>query len=326
MRVLLTGGYGCIGSWIIRNLLGRGDGAWVYDLKEDLSRLRLALPKERLGEVHYVRGDVTDLAALREAVARHEITHVVHLAGLQVPVCRADPMLGARVNVVGTLAVFEAVRQSGGQVRRLVYASSAAVFGPPEDYPPGPLADDVPLRPTTHYGYFKCCNEGNARVYFQDHGLSSIGLRPWTVYGVGRDFGMTSEPTKAIKSVALGRPYHISYGGWQDLQYVDDVAKTFVRCLEAPYEGARSYNLRGHVVDLPTFHRALCEVEPAAGRLVTFGDRQIAIAFDLDDAALQRDLGPMPRAPLADGIRQTLEQFRRLHAEGRLDTADLARS
>jgi nucleoside-diphosphate-sugar epimerase len=67
----------------------------------------------------------------------------------------------------------------------------------------------VLLAPTTHYGVFKCCNEGNARIYFQDHGVSSIGLRPWTVYGVGRDFGMTSEPTKAIKSLALSRPYHI---------------------------------------------------------------------------------------------------------------------
>ena len=174
----------------------------------------------------FVPGDVTDLPSLKAALCEHQdITHVVHLAGLQVPMCRANPILGAKVNVLGTLAVFEAVRESQGQVQRLVYASSAAVFGPPEAYPPGPLADDVPLKPTTHYGYFKCCNEGNARIYFQDHGLSSIGLRPWTVYGVGRDFGMTSEPTKAIKSLALGRPYHISYGGWQDLQFVDDVAE-----------------------------------------------------------------------------------------------------
>src|SRR5207237_6835354 len=141
-------------------------------------------------------------------------------------------------------------------VQRLVYASSAAVYGTPERDPAGLLADDVLLTPSTHYGVFKCCNEGNARIYFQDHGLSSIGLRPWTVYGVGRDFGMTSEPTKAILALALGRPYHISYGGMQDLQYADDVAKTFVRCLEAPYRGAKSYNLRGTVVDLPAFHDA----------------------------------------------------------------------
>jgi nucleoside-diphosphate-sugar epimerase len=227
------------------------------------------------------------------------------------------------VNVLGTLAVFEAVRALGAQVQRLVYASSAAVFGPPHDYPPGPLADDVKLTPATHYGFYKCCNEGNARVYFQDFGLSSVGLRPWTVYGVGRDLGMTSEPTRAIQALALGRPYHISYGGWQDLQYVEDVARTFVRCLEAPYTGAKAYNLRGAVVDLPTFHRVLCEVEPRAAELITFGERQIAIAYDLDDAALQRDLGPMPRTPLADGVRQTLQRFRDLHAQGRLDATDL---
>jgi nucleoside-diphosphate-sugar epimerase len=323
MRVLLTGGYGCIGCWIVRNLFADGHEVWVYDLKEDHRRLRLLLDEEQIRRAHFVPGDVTDLPALGRAVRDHRITHVVHLAGLQVPVCRADPLLGARVNVLGTLAVFEAVRQAGGQVEGLVYASSAAVFGPPDDYAPGQLADDVRLTPSTHYGVFKCCNEGNARIYYQDHGLSSIGLRPWTVYGVGRDFGITSEPTRAIKALALGRPYHISYGGRQDLQYVDDVARTFVRCLARPYRGARSYNLRGHVVDLPAFHAALCAVDPAAGRLVTFGEKQIPIAYDLDDTALQDDLGPMPRTPLEEGIGQTLTHFRRLHAAGRLDTADL---
>lgn len=323
MRVLITGGYGCIGSWIVRNLLARGDQAWIYDLKEDLKRMRQVIPEEQVRQVKFVQGDVTDLDNLKKAIRENGITHIVHLAGLQVPTCRANPILGAKVNVLGTLAVFEAVRESAGQVQRLVYASSAAVFGPPEHYPKGKLADDVMLTPSTHYGYFKCCNEGNARVYFQDHGLSSIGLRPWTVFGVGRDFGMTSEPTKAIKCLALGRKYHISYGGWQDLQYVDDVAKVFIRCLEAPYEGAKSYNLRGHVVDLATFHKSLCQVDPATAKLITFGDRQIAIAYDLDDSALQRDLGPMPLTSLAEGIRLTLEHFKQLEAEGRLDKKDI---
>src|SRR5207247_3779786 len=130
----------------------------------------------RVRQVAFVPGDVTDLAGLRQTIERHGITHLVHLAGLQVPVCRADPILGARVNVLGTLAVFEAVRQAQGQVQRLVYASSAAVFGPPEQYPAGPLPDEVPLLPTTHYGVFKCCNEGNARIYYQDNGISRFGL------------------------------------------------------------------------------------------------------------------------------------------------------
>jgi len=186
-----------------------------------------------------------------------------------------------------------------------------------------PLGDDVPLVPSTQYGVFKCCNEGNARIYFQDHGISSVGLRPWTVYGVGRDLGMTSEPTKAIKAVLLGRPYHINFGGWTDFQYVDDVAKAFVLSLERPYSGAKSYNLRGAVVTLADFHAALAKVLPEAAKLVTYGTTQIAIAYDLSDAGITRDLGAMPKTALEAGIRETVAIFRQLQAEGRLDTADL---
>jgi nucleoside-diphosphate-sugar epimerase len=323
MRVLITGGYGFIGAWIARNLLARGAQIWVFDLREDARRLRLILPESEVKKVTFVPGDVTDLAALKKAIADFGITHIIHLAGLQVPTCRADPMLGAKVNVLGTLAVFEAVKAAGAQVKRLVYASSAAVFGGPDKYPAGSLGDDVLLTPSTHYGIFKCCNEGNARIYFQDSGISSVGLRPWTVYGVGRDLGMTSEPTKAIKAVLLGRPYQINFGGWTDFQYVDDVAKTFVACLERPYTGAKSYNLRGAVVTLTDFHKALCEVLPDAAKLVTLGTTQIAIAYDLSDAGLERDLGPMPKTPLVDGIRETVKIFKQLQAEGRLDTSDL---
>jgi len=323
MRVLLTGGYGCIGCWIARRLVERGDEVWTYDLKEDLRRMRQVMDEPLVKQVRFVQGDVTDPPGLRSALEKHAITQVVHLAGLQVPVCRADPLLGAKVNVLGTLAVFEAVRQLQPQVQRLVYASSAAVYGPPEAYASGALGDDAALHPTTHYGVFKCTNEGNARIYFQDHGLSSVGLRPWTVYGVGRDFGMTSEPTKAIKCLALGRPYCLGYGGWQDMQFTDDVARTFVRCLEAPYQGAKSYNLRGHLLDMPDFMQALGDVEPSAAELITHGGKQLPIAYDLSDQALQSELGPMPLTPLRDGIRLTLERFRFLHAAGRLDMSDL---
>jgi nucleoside-diphosphate-sugar epimerase len=323
MRVLITGGYGFIGAWIIRNLLARGDAVWVYDLREDARRLRLVLPESDVAKVAFVHGDVTDLKTLSAALAAHQISHVIHLAGLQVPTCRADPLLGAKVNVLGTLAVFEAVRAAGDQIKRLVYASSAAVFGGPDKYPAGPQPDDAPLIPSSHYGVFKCCNEGNARIYFQDFGLSSVGLRPWTVYGVGRDLGMTSEPTKAIKAVLLGRNYHINFGGWSDFQYVDDVAKTFVYALDRPYTGAKSYNLRGAVITVKDFHAALSTVLPEAANLVTIGTGQIAIAHDLSDDGLQRDLGPMPKTALVDGIRETVAIFRQLHSEGRLDTADL---
>jgi nucleoside-diphosphate-sugar epimerase len=225
--------------------------------------------------------------------------------------------------VLGTLAVFEAFKATGQQVKRLVYASSAAVFGGPDKYPAGSQPDDAPLVPSTHYGVFKCCNEGNARIYFQDNGITSVGLRPWTVYGPGRDLGMTSEPTKAIKAVLLGRPYHINFGGWSDFQYVDDVAQAFILSLERPYTGAKSYNLRGAVVTLADYHATLTKVLPDAAKLVTFGTTQIAIAYDLSDAGIERDLGAMPKTPLETGIRETVRIFKLLQAEGRLDTSDL---
>jgi nucleoside-diphosphate-sugar epimerase len=323
MRVLITGGYGFIGAWIIRTLLARDAEVFVFDLKEDPRRLRLILPDAAVRKVQFISGDVTDLPALVASLQKHNISHVIHLAGLQVPTCRTNPILGAQVNVLGTLAIFEAIKAVGAQVQRLVYASSAAVFGSPESYPSGPQPDDAPLIPSTHYGVFKCCNEGNARIYYQENNISSIGLRPWTVYGVGRDLGMTSEPTKAIKAVLLGRAYPISFGGYTDFQYVDDVAATFVNCLLRPFHGAKSYNLRGEVISLKQFHETLCQVLPEAANLVSIGTTQISIAYDLSDDGLQRDLGPVQKTTLEAGIRETVQRFRQLQAEGRLDTSDL---
>lgn len=321
MNVLITGGYGFIGAWIIKALLARGDSVSVFDLKEDPRRLRLILPESEVKKVRFVAGDVTNVNSLIETIDREKSTCIIHLAGLQVPTCRVDPMLGATVNVLGTLAVFEAVKAM--KVERLVYASSSAVYGSPEKYGPGPISNDAPLLPSTHYGVFKCCNEGNARIYFQDHGLSSVGLRPWTVYGVGRDLGMTSEPTKAIKAALLGRHYNISFGGWTDFQYVRDVAEAFVNCLTRPYKGAKSYNLCGEVTTVAKFHEALVKVLPAAKNLVTVGTAQIAIAYDLSDDELTADFGPMTKTPLVEGIRDTVAIFESLLKEGRLDSSDL---
>jgi nucleoside-diphosphate-sugar epimerase len=319
----MTGGYGCIGSWIAKRLVDAGREVWIFDLKEDLHRLSLLLGDEELGRVHFIQGDVAEPAQVREAVERVGATRILHLAGLQVPTCRSNPLLGARVNVIGTLAVFEAALALREQVGRVVYASSAAVHGPPDPEAAGPVGDEVRLAPLTHYGAFKVCNELNARVYFLDHGISSVGLRPWTVYGVGRDFGVTSEPTKAIKAVAAGRAYHISYGGLQDLQYVGDVADSFVRALEAPFEGAEAFNVRGAVVPIEAFVADLVRVAPEAAELVTHGDRQLPIAPDLDDSRLSARLGPLPRTSLDDGIRETHRRFVALRESGRLDLSDL---
>lgn len=324
MRVLITGGYGFLGSWVVKDLIAGGHDIFLYDIKQDTERLEVILNKEVIAKTTFCEGNVTDQDRLVRTIREHGITHIIHLAGLQVPTCRANPVLGAQVNVMGTLAIFEAYKECRNQVKRVVYASSAAVFGPPSDYPAGSLSDDVRLSPSTNYGFYKICNEGNAKVYFLDHGLTSIGLRPWTVYGVGRDVGMTSEPTKAMKCIALNKPYHITYGGFQDLQYVADVARVFAHSLDVPFEGAKSFNLRGDVVDLKTLHQVFEKLEPEATKLITFGDRQIQIAYDLSDDNLQKEIGPLPKTPLSEGIFRTIKKFRKLEAEGRLDKKDIS--
>ena len=109
-RTLVTGALGCLGAWTLKALVDLGEEPVGFDLGSDDARLRLALSEEERGRVTLVEGDVTDGAAVGRALDEHGITHVVHLAALQVPFCRADPERGARVNVHGTVVVFEAVK------------------------------------------------------------------------------------------------------------------------------------------------------------------------------------------------------------------------
>jgi nucleoside-diphosphate-sugar epimerase len=323
MHYLLTGGYGCIGAWIVKNLIDQGHQVSIYDIIEHTDRMAQIMPAEQIKEVEFVEGDISDGLHFTRVVGDLGITHIIHLAGLQVPVCRANPIKGAMVNVIGTLNVFEAARIHSDTIKRVVYASSAAVYGMDEDYEAGPVGNDVIMKPLTHYGVFKQCNEGNARVYHMDHGITSVGLRPWTVYGPGRDFGLTSDPTKAIKAALIKRPFVIKYGGWNNMQYVNDTARIFLRCAEADYEGAGVYSIRGDVVTVPEIIRTIEQVVPNAKDLITHTENSIPIAADLDDQALLNDIGEIPQTSLEEGIRETYQIFKRQLDDGCLSLKDL---
>jgi nucleoside-diphosphate-sugar epimerase len=183
-----------------------------------------------------------------------------------------------------------------------------------------PLDETAECEPTTHYGVFKRTNEGNARIYFLDHGLSSVGLRPLTVYGVNRDSGLTSDPTKAMKAAVLGRPFHIRFGGATDFQYVADTAAAFIACADGVPQGAHVFNLHGESVEVD---RIAHLINQHSGELITYGGPPIPIAPSMNDAAIRRVIGPLPSTSLEVGVRETMQQFAALRDTGRLDTSDI---
>ena len=192
-RWLVTGALGCLGAWTVATLAREGAAVVALDLGSDR---RAPAPDREQGRARrpstFVQGDITEPKTISHTVADHGITHIVHLAALQVPFCKADPVLGAQVNVAGTVNVFEAAKQHG-LAAPIAYASSAAVYD-----------QDGEVAPRTLYGVYKLANEGTGRVYWQDDGVASIGLRPFSVYGPGRDQGITAGPTLAIDAAVRG--------------------------------------------------------------------------------------------------------------------------
>lgn len=318
MRVLVTGAQGCIGAWTVKALLERGLDVVTYDLDSHPRRLQLIAPSEQVERVASRVGNIDDTPRVKALVKDEGITHIVHLAAQLMPFCQANPVAGAMVNVIGTLNVFEAARDAGRAVR-VVYASSSAVWGPEEAYGSGKLSEAEPLKPSTHYGVFKQANEGNARVFYLVNGISSIGLRPWTVYGVGRDAGLTADPTLAMKALALGQPFQIRLTGHMDLQYVEDVAESFARCLLSPLEGAHVFNLEGTVVTMDDFIRELERQRPGAAKLITAGGPQVPVAYRMDGSGLRIQVPGIPQTPLEKGIGKTLDLFAHLAKHGRLN-------
>jgi nucleoside-diphosphate-sugar epimerase len=320
---LVTGALGCIGAWVVSRLLDRGDLPVVFDMGTDPRRIRDLVGEEQLKRVRFVHGDVADPKALQACVEAHGIQRIVHLAGLQVPFCRADPMLGARVNVLGTVNVFEVAAKAG--IDRIAYASSAAVFEREDELrSEGAPNEDATPHPNSHYGVYKLANEGTARVSYLEYGISSMGLRPLTVYGVGRDQGMTSGPTKAIKSAVLGKAYTVGFAGSTDFLYAGDCADAFIAAAERGPDGATIFNLAGASTEVTSFVEELVSQVPSAADLIKVEGTDLPVPGAIAGGRLDDALPGLARTPLKDGIRETLERFRALHATDQLSTSDLS--
>jgi UDP-glucuronate 4-epimerase len=302
-RFLITGALGCIGAWSCAQLVRENVPVFLYDLSTNRERLELVMSPEELEQLTLVRGDVTDLEQLERTVAEYGITHIVHLAAMLLPLVNADPPRGAAVNVVGTTNVFEAAKRQG--VRGIAYASSAAVYGPGS----GPRIADAG-QPTTLYGVFKLANEGTAQVYFEDDGIGSVGLRPYVVYGPGRDQGLTADPTLAMEAAARGDGYEMRWGGRCQLQFAPDAARIFIAAARSGHRGAAVFNLGGPSSHASDVVSAIEAAAPEVAGRITYDDVQLPFPEEMEEGALEDVVGPIEWTTLREGTRQTIELYR----------------
>jgi UDP-glucuronate 4-epimerase len=306
-----------LGAWVVNELVTSGAEVVTFDVARDDFRIRYLLDDLKLSNVTYFNGDITDAKTVGDAVRDFQITNVIHLAALQLPFCAASPSLGAAVNVVGTINVFEAVKNTPAAQRPIVYSSSVAAYDAPKAGEPG--LPRLTGRPESHYGVYKFSNEANARVFALEDGIASIGLRPHVVYGVGRDQGRTADPTLAMLAAARGVPTELTFGGSFQMEYARDVARAFIAASRATVDGAVVANIEGTVVDNYQVAAAIYDVVPEmTGQIGISGD-PLPFPSALPSDGLNELLGPMELTPLGDGIAETIHRFRNLINSGAID-------
>ena len=314
-RTLVTGALGCLGAWTLKALLELGEEPVGFDLPgSDDARLRLVLSEEERARVTLVSGDITDSGAVGAALDDHAITNVVHLAAMQVPLVRADPERGARVNVHGTVVVLEAIKARLNRIRGLAYASSTAVYNA-SDHSPAPESGGT--APSTLYGVFKLANEGTARVYWHDDDVASIGIRPYVVYGPGRDQGLTSGPSLAMEAAARGDGFTIAYGGTAQYDFAPDVGRAFALAARNATEGAHVANFPGTPADMAEVVAAIEAAAPDAAGKITWAENPLPFPASLQSGLLERLVGPIRHTPLSEGVTRTVERFRELTTRSR---------
>ncbi len=309
--VLVTGAGGCIGSWVLALLARAGVPACALDLTEDKRRPRLLIEERELEKIRWRTGDISDFETVVRTLEAVRPCAIIHLAALQVPFCKADPIAGAKVNVVGTVNVFEAARRLG--IRRLAYASSIAAYG---------AMDEGHGAMRTLYGAYKYCDEQIAKVYSEDWGVHSVGIRPGVVYGVGRDQGLTSKTTFAILAAAAGKPYEVPFSGGVSWLYAGEVASAFIHAVARERPGAPVFDMNGVYAPVEEGLRILKKLAPSAA--ITASGQPLAFPMHLPDQPLRDFLGDYGEMPLAEGIRETYEAFRSLIRRGMLSMPEAA--
>ena len=267
-NIIIFGGAGFLGSWIVKSFVKRDYNVTIFDLKIKLELLKKLIGKD-IEKIKFLKGDITNYDEVFEATVN--IDHVVNLAGLMTPDCSRNPSLGAKVNILGSINVFEATKARG--IKFIVYASSAGVFGEKDQY--------IPF-PETHYGAFKLAVEGIARAYYNEANISSVGIRPFVIYGPGREIGGTAAVTLACKAAKQSYDYNLNFSGKTGFVYVQDVADLVEMSVNRAPVGALTININGITTSVSDFVSKIIDFIPEA-RLTVNGDKLSVVEEILGD-------------------------------------------
>ena len=300
--VLVTGAGGCIGSWVLAILFKSGVSQVAFDLTSEKTRPKLILNDEEVNEIPWVVGDVSEFSNIEKAILDYDVKSIIHLAALQVPFCANDPILGAKANVLGTVNIFEACKKYN--IKKLAYASSVAAYG---------LTENSIHKPTL-YGAYKLCNENIAKVYKQDSNLASIGLRPGVVYGVGRDQGMTSKTTEAIRALAARQNYTIPFSGNVGALHAGEAASAFIKAILKDHVKAEVFDINGTCTSVSKWIKILNKLDPSIE--ISLDGNPLPFPFDMSDEPIRNFLGEYPDIDLLDGIEETYNAFKVLIGKG----------
>ena len=300
--VLVTGAGGCIGSWVVALLVKENIPVVAFDLSQDTRRLKLLIDDSEIEKIKWITSDITDTEDVNNAIKDNNIQSIIHLAALQVPFCAADPINGAKVNVVGTVNIFEAVRKY--HIKHLVYASSVAAHG---------LISKDMYMPTL-YGAYKLCDENIAHVYHQDWGVPSIGFRPGIAYGIGRDQGMTSKTTVAILAAASNQSYKIPFSGPISALHVREVASALITAASKNHDASPIFDMNGICTTVEDWVNILKKIEPKT-KIIIEG-KAIQFPFEASDEPLREYIGNYEQVNLENGIQETFNSFKSLLSKG----------
>jgi len=318
MNVLITGGLGVNGAVTARLMTQDGLRPVLMD-----NRMDLTLMGDIKDQVDIVIGDICDRAALEKAVDDYGVTHIAHLAALMPEPAEADPRLGVRVGVDGTINVLEVARAKN--IKRVVFTSSKAAYGEitGEYAPPTckPVREDHPKRPADLYGSIKVCCEELGRYYRKTYGIEFIALRFVSIYGPGKEarHGPLSFYGQLIERARSGEKWVIPQGGDQlnDAVYVGDVGRSVYLAVKASTPSEWTFNIGTGKAWTPRdflnaaaklFPEHKIELGPGPSNLGR--SKQSYCVFDI--SAAEKNIGYEPAYDVTRGVRDYVATLARL--------------